>query len=264
MQIFEHKASGKADVAIIIPTADHASQRAIQAVEAALAEGADVYLVESFGPEFNYGRSVNAGIRQALSNPDIDWVITLNDDCEMESGWVAAMTQDAKKHGASVVGATLHDPAPPGKRRGRVSHKGGRVTTSLTRYLLQATFRHRPYPLFALRYVRSAPERRVLMSYDTTFLPPHFVLGACMLVSRQAYEDIGPINESFAWGWDDVDYGLRALEKGLRVYVSDRAHGVHEGAVTAKATGFFDRGLEGYRVFLQQWPRERFDRAMRR
>ena len=44
-----------------------------------------------------------------------------------------------------------------------------------------------------------------------------YVIGACQIIRRQAYENIGPLDESIFYGPEDIDYCLRAWERGWRV-----------------------------------------------
>ncbi len=58
------------------------------------------------------------------------------------------------------------------------------------------------------------------------------VAGSCMLVSREAFEDVGPWDESLPAAYNDVDFCLRLRERGWRVlYVPDAAI-VHQESAT--------------------------------
>jgi GT2 family glycosyltransferase len=48
------------------------------------------------------------------------------------------------------------------------------------------------------------------------------VSGAAMLIRREVIDQVGGLDEGFAWGYEDVDYCLRARRAGWRVqYVPD-------------------------------------------
>ena len=44
-----------------------------------------------------------------------------------------------------------------------------------------------------------------------------WVSGACMLIRREAYEQVGELDERFQWGSEDVDYCMRMHQAGWRV-----------------------------------------------
>jgi len=60
--------------------------------------------------------------------------------------------------------------------------------------------------------------------------------GACLLVRRDLYETIGPLDEGFFWGSEDVDYCYRARAAGRQVLYTPRPAIVHRiGASTNQA-----------------------------
>jgi GT2 family glycosyltransferase len=50
-----------------------------------------------------------------------------------------------------------------------------------------------------------------------------FVIGACQLFRRAAYEQVGGIDESFFYGPEDVDFCLRLKDRGWRIVQVGRA-----------------------------------------
>ena len=54
------------------------------------------------------------------------------------------------------------------------------------------------------------------------------VTGACFLISRECWEAVGPFDEEkFAIAYNDVDFCLRAVEKGFRVVWTPFAEMIH-------------------------------------
>lgn len=51
--------------------------------------------------------------------------------------------------------------------------------------------------------------------------------GACLLIRREAYEEVGELDESFVWGSEDVDYCLRMHRAGWSVLYSPVTDVVH-------------------------------------
>lgn len=44
------------------------------------------------------------------------------------------------------------------------------------------------------------------------------VTGACMLIKRQLFIDLGGLSEQYFTGWEDTDFVLRARERGFKVW----------------------------------------------
>jgi GT2 family glycosyltransferase len=60
--------------------------------------------------------------------------------------------------------------------------------------------------------------------------------GACLLIRRDLYEAIGPLDEGFFWGSEDVDYCYRAHLVGRKVLYTPQPPVVHRiGASTNQA-----------------------------
>jgi GT2 family glycosyltransferase len=44
-----------------------------------------------------------------------------------------------------------------------------------------------------------------------------YVIGACQVIRREAFADVGPLDEQFFYGPEDVDYAIRMWQNGWRV-----------------------------------------------
>jgi len=63
-----------------------------------------------------------------------------------------------------------------------------------------------------------------------------YVIGACQMIKREAYEKVGPIDSRIFYGPEDVDYCLRVWQAGYRVVYNPEAVIVHaERRVTRKS-----------------------------
>lgn len=216
-------------VAVVVPTADGSSPRTSRCLSALrdTTEGMDVVVqvVESNGPGFRFSRSVNRGI---MAHPDCDAWILLNDDATMRLGWLQAMLAEVKP-GVGVVGAVLDYPS------GGVQHAGGFLMGPRA-YLLRCLRELAPF--HAVRKIRRTPPG------TTPFAAHHrrigaghveFVTGACFLITREARDRVGLLDEDYEFSFEDIDYCLRAREAGLRVVLATNAHGVHEERATGHA-----------------------------
>jgi GT2 family glycosyltransferase len=54
------------------------------------------------------------------------------------------------------------------------------------------------------------------------------ISGAAMLIRRSVIDQIGGLDEGFAWGYEDIDFCLRARRAGWRVHYVPAARVVHQ------------------------------------
>jgi GT2 family glycosyltransferase len=56
--------------------------------------------------------------------------------------------------------------------------------------------------------------------------------GACFLVRRELFEDLGGFDESLGWHFQDADFCLRAAERGWRTVFTPYCRAIHEEEAT--------------------------------
>jgi N-acetylglucosaminyl-diphospho-decaprenol L-rhamnosyltransferase len=90
-----------------------------------------------------------------------------------------------------------------------------------------------------------------------------FLMGACMLVRREAVEDVGPLDESFFLFSEETDWCFRFERAGWHVLFFPGAECVHVGAA-AHGGRMLRENLRGHLRFLAKHRGERYaDRARR-
>lgn len=93
---------------------------------------------------------------------------------------------------------------------------------TITAAIFRNTFLGRLFP-----HARSA-ECYVMADWDHDSLRTvDWASGACLLIRREAYEQVGPLDESFIFGSEDVDYGLRMRQAGWQVLFTPATTVVH-------------------------------------
>jgi len=158
--------------------------------------------VVSYEGEFNLSRAVNQAARAARG----DYLVLLNDDTEVRSpDWVQRMLAQAQAPGVGVVGCRLLYPDE------RVRHGGVAVHAG------------KPWDLY-LGFPADAPGYRGLLRLVRNCSA---VTGACMLVSADLFEQLGGFDESMQVNFADIDFCLRAVQKGRRVVWTPHAELVH-------------------------------------
>lgn len=79
------------------------------------------------------------------------------------------------------------------------------------------------------RWARAALDDEMLVAYDhRTPRPVDYVIGACQIIRRQAFEQVGLLDEHFFYGPEDVDYCIRMWQCGWRVMYAPGAVVIHD------------------------------------
>ena len=91
-------------------------------------------------------------------------------------------------------------------------------------------FNHASHPGFFER-------KEVPLMGTTAVTPVEIVNGCCMMVNREVFEAIGPIDERFFLIHEESDFCLRAREAGFGCGVLNTALVWHKGSVSFKRTG---------------------------
>ena len=188
----------------------------------------DVQLV--LGEEtLGFAGNVNRGL--AAARPDED-VVLLNSDVVAHPGWLEVLQHaayEAAGPGVGITGGKLLYPD-------QTIQFGGTIRNPDAPRWFDHRFRFRP---------ADHPPSDVLQ-------PALAVTGACLYVTRETLELIGPMDPAYGMAYEDVDWCLRAWEAGKRVVYAPAATLTHH---EAKTRGLVqgDRELESQRYFWDRW-----------
>ncbi|GAA4060686.1 hypothetical protein GCM10023065_08450 [Microbacterium laevaniformans] len=160
-------------------------------IRAALAPDDRVSFIE-LTANTGFAVGVNAGIRELLST-DIDLVLVINNDATLTPDHLdrlhSALVQDSS---LGFVGPRIFTP------EGRQFSAGGILN----------------------RFTWSIRQPRDGEGAD-------FLTWACVLVRRRVFATTGLLDEGFFMYWEDVEFGLRSHEQGVRFAEVADAHLVH-------------------------------------
>ncbi|NHN86602.1 glycosyltransferase [Acetobacter musti] len=138
-------------------------------------------------------------------------LLFLNDDVEiMESGWLDEMVRQVLQPGVGVVGARLF------YRDGSIQHAGIALTPQGARHILRSA-----------RAEDSGYMGVIALARDLLA-----VTGACMMVRREAFDQVEGFDETFPLTCNDVDFCLRARQAGWRVVWTPHAFLMHVDGAT--------------------------------
>jgi GT2 family glycosyltransferase len=185
--------------------------------------------IEIVAGEENLGFAANVNRGIAAADPTQD-VIVLNSDVLAKRGWLACLQYEAYRH--SAVGIV----AP------KLLYRDGSIQFA-------GTIRNPEHPEWFDHRYRFKGER-----YGPANAPGPVLAatGACMYVRRELIERIGPLDEGFPMGYEDVDYSLRAWEAGFRVLYAPEATLYHLESVT-RGTEVGKRERASQRRFWERW-----------
>ena len=132
----------------------------------------------------------------------------------LASNWLPALLAQAQRPGVGAVGAKLLYPD------GRIQHAG--VVLGVC-----GVAGH------AFRFLR--PEDKPYHGLSELVRSCSAVTAACLLMSKQLFEQIGGFNTRLAVEYNDVDLCLRIRQRGLRIVFDPHAVLIHHENATRKS-----------------------------
>jgi N-acetylglucosaminyl-diphospho-decaprenol L-rhamnosyltransferase len=185
-----------------------------------------------------FGAAVNQGAREATG----DMLLILNPDAIAEPGAVAAILRCMQSTRAGAVGgALLEDDGQPA--RGFAFRR----LPTLAALLYEVLLVNQLWP--------GNPVNRRYRCLDADYLGQQEVeqpAGACLAVTRTAWDSVGGFDEQFFPVWfEDVDLCKRLLDNGLKIFYCPEARFRHSGAHSVGQLRFRDRQIFWYTNMLR-------------
>ncbi len=181
-----------------------------------------------------FGGGCNWGARVARGR----YIVVLNDDTEVEAGWLEALVAVAQSDPRiGAVGSRLLDPDGTLQEAGSVlwrdagTHQVGRGLPA------------------------ESPAYQRVRDVD-------YASGCGLLVTREAWDEVGGFDEAFFPGYfEDVDLCLSLRSRGFRVVYAPRAQLRHLGGGSTAAGQRGAVGVRNGRRFIAKWGRTLRDYA---
>lgn len=162
---------------------------------------ADIVVEDS--NEFNWSRLNNNGARSAKG----DYLLFLNDDIEIDSEhWLENLIEPCMSHNVWLVGCLMTYPD------NKLQHAGMFLTDV-------SSGRH------SFRYTENGSHTYFNLAYLKRNVSA--VTGACILVEKRNFDEIGGFNESHAIINNDLDFCLKVLNKECRIVYTPHVRLVH-------------------------------------
>lgn len=164
-----------------------------------------------FPNPFNYSRANNQGAAAAAG----EFLVFLNNDTEILSGdWLEHLIYYAEQPDVGAAGALLT------YEDRTVQHAGVALGMRGT-----ADHTMRGFPIGVDGYAGSLACAREVSA----------LTGACLMIRKSLFEEIGGFNEHFFTAYQDVDLCLRLRERGLRLICTPRAQVIHHESVSRQS-----------------------------
>ena len=161
----------------------------------------------------------------AASTTDADLLLFMNNDIEARSsGWLAALVEQGQRTDVGAVGARLLYPDETVQHAGVVLGMQG---------------------IAAHLFAGLPSDRHGYFGWDAIVRSYSAVTGACMMVRREVFEEVGGFDEAMPVAFNDIDLCIRLARAGLRTIYTPHAVLTHHESVS--------RGLSGYTKDFQRF-----------
>lgn len=142
-----------------------------------------------------------------------EYLLLLNNDTTVSPGFLAEMLRVfSLRENIGIVGCLIYTQNLPR----RVSHAGIRFTEGFVPYEVGL-----PVPGITEGIEKSDPT-----VYEVREVPA--VTGACLMVKRSVWDEVGGLDEGYANGWEDNDFCLKVREKGYTVWYTGKTYITHK------------------------------------
>ena len=193
--------------------------------------------IVTYQGDFNYSAVNDLGASYASG----EYILLLNNDTEViTANWMEEMLMYAQREDVGAVGAKLYYADKTIQHAGVVIGLGAHRTAGHTHYRI---------PVQNLGYMG-----RLCYTQNVTA-----VTGACMLVKKSLYEQVGGLDESFVISLNDVDFCLKLRKLGLLNVWTPFAELYHYESISR---GLDDQGEKAERYnresehFREKWKAE--------
>ena len=218
----------------IIIVENNSTTQEIKALYEQLTGAHDFIKVVNYEGRFNYSAVNNLGVKYTTG----DYILLLNNDTEViTANWMEELLMYAQREDVGAVGAKLLYPDKTIQHAGVVIGLGAHRTAGHSHYKV---------PEQNLGYMG-----RLCYAQNMSA-----VTGACLLVKKSVYEQVGGLEEAFEISLNDVDFCLKIRELGLLNVWTPFAQLYHHESISR---GLDDQGEKAQRynresaMFREKW-----------
>ena len=164
------------------------------------------------GKNLGFAAGNNFGLKEAKGN----YIMILNPDVTVLNHSIEKMVDFMKKNPVvGLAGPKLINPI-------------GTYQISCRTFQTPKLILYRRTPLGRLPFAKKELAKHLMVSFDhQTNREVDWVMGACILVSKQALDKVGLLDERFFFYVEDMDWCRRFWQNGFKVYYLAEAEMVH-------------------------------------
>ncbi|MGI0011132.1 MAG: glycosyltransferase family 2 protein, partial [Nitrosopumilaceae archaeon] len=188
------------------------------------------YLVLKYNSQFNFAKMNNVAASRATG----DYLLFMNDDVAvLEPTWLTEMLSVCQLNEVGVVGPKLV------YAHNTIQHAG------ISFLKTGAGF----HPLTGV-----PSDSDAYFGFLNIIRNCSAVTGACLLIKKKLFEDVGGFDEKFDLYYNDADLCQKVASKGYKIVYTPFAKLLHQGASTIKeySSSFF--AVENWYHFIKKWP----------
>jgi GT2 family glycosyltransferase len=175
-----------------------------------------------------YSRAVNQAIRAASGR----LLLILNPDIQVLPGSVDALAR------------YMDEDPQTGIAGGKLLNPDGTLQYSCRTFYTLATLLHRRTPIGKLFPNSRVVREHLMMDWDhDSVREVDWMLGACLMVRREAIRDVGLMDERFFMYFEDVDWCYRMKQHGWKVVYVPDARMMHVHRRESASGGLLNRRL---------------------
>lgn len=218
--------------------------------------GNDINHVAAFYPEvkitqneknIGFSRAVNIGLRLSTQK----YVLLMNPDIVVRKNFFTTILPYMENNqDIGIIGPKILD------SDGLVEGSARAFPSMLTAFFGRKSFLTRYFPNNPI----SRANILTTLSKDNEPVIVDWISGACMLVGKQAVDDVGPMDERFFIYWEDADWCRRMWEKGYKVAYYPEAVAEHVGGASSNKNlvrSIYEFHRSAYLLFdkYTRWPK---------
>lgn len=194
--------------------------------------------------------SFSKGNNEAVRIANGEYVLLLNNDIEPTYGWLNEMVGTiVNNDNVASVGAKLIYPFFYDKNIDKsfsIQHAGDILRETIDDICLYKGHNQNKFSKDIFAKEISVNKRRLL------------VTGAVLLIKKSIYEELGGLDESYWYGYEDIDFNLKVHRAGYDTMFASSALLFHHESATRKT---IDRN--NHRVFCRKWSDYLFKKLLR-
>ena len=196
---------------------------------------------ENFKPVYNEENLGFAkGCNQGINVSEHEYVLLLNNDTVPQHGWLQNMLSEINSHhDTAIAGACLLYPVDD-----LIQHVW--VTIGNQNNVLA------PYHAYCCHNLKDVPEAQISREVSA-------VTGACMLIRKSVFEEVGLLDEKYENSFEDIDFCFRVTQAGYKIRYAAESKLIHYESLTKSR---HDKDVQNWQRMNQLWlGKVRFDES---